>query len=106
MAMMQEEEKGLSLEEKVRKIFCEKRVKEIVFIRHGKTDKALDSSIEADLARKLTKEGEEMCEKAGKGWFSKRDFDLLFCSPAGRVIDTLQLMKQNSSSSSSSSSSS
>lgn len=67
----------------------------IYFIRHGETDSNKSHIIcggGKDVS--LNKNGIKQAEKAAKN-LQKYDFDVVFCSPMKRVVETLNILLKN-----------
>eukprot|EP00756_Hemistasia_phaeocysticola_P062396 Hpha_TRINITY_DN5826_c0_g1::TRINITY_DN5826_c0_g1_i1::g.45503::m.45503 len=69
----------------------------LVFVRHGKTDKADTrlhggDEVAADRARRLTEAGQEGCRAAAKAWFGGLGCGAALCSQVERCEETARLM--------------
>lgn len=61
----------------------------LILVRHGETQENVDNILIGQDDGKLTQKGIDESKKVGKELKEKYNVDLVFCSPLGRCIDTL-----------------
>lgn len=64
----------------------------LIIVRHGETESNAKHIVQGKDAGKLTAKGIDQAKKVGKELKEKYKVDMVFCSPIGRCVDTLNII--------------